>query len=106
MYIINGIAYAGEQKPMIKVVGVRPLDDFRLWLRFNNGEVRIYDFKPKLSTPAFSTLKNKELFRAVYIDYGVPVWNDGDIDIAPEHLYECSQPVDGVLHTNQAQQGH
>ena len=25
MYISNGIAYAGEQEPVIKVCGVRPL---------------------------------------------------------------------------------
>lgn len=95
MYIKNGIAYAGEQKPMMKVIGVRPLDDYKLWLRFNNGEVRIFDFKPELNFPAFAQLKDKELFISVYIDYGVTVWNDGDIDIAPEHLYEYSQPIGG-----------
>ena len=33
-------------------------------------------------------------FRGVYIDYGVTVWNDGDIDIAPEYLYENSVPAE------------
>lgn len=97
MYIKNGIAYAGEQKPILKVVGVRPLDDYKLWLRFNNGEIRIFDFKPHLDSPAFSPLKDKELFKAVYIDYGVTVWNDGDIDIAPEYLYEYANHAGSVL---------
>ena len=48
MYIINGIAYAGEQKPPIKAVGVKPLEDKRLWVRFNTGEAKIFDFKPLL----------------------------------------------------------
>jgi hypothetical protein len=37
------------------------------------------------------------VFKGVYIDYGVPVWNDGDIDIAPETLYEQSVPVGGAI---------
>lgn len=45
-------------------------------------------FKPLLSSPAFAPLTDKAIFGAVYIDYGVPVWKDGDIDIAPEYLYE------------------
>lgn len=93
MYIVNGIAYAGEKSPPLRVCGVRPLDNFRLWIRFNNGEKRIFDCKPLLSAPAFAPLAVPEVFRNVYIDYGIPVWNDGEIDIAPEHLYERSVPV-------------
>ena len=36
-----------------------------------------------------------ELFKQVYIDYGVPVWNDGDIDIAPEKVYREGILFDG-----------
>ena len=92
MYILNGIAYAGEPKPLLKVSGVRPLEDFCLWVRFNNSETRIFDFKPLLNSQAFKPLSNPSVFKNVYIDYGVPVWNDGDIDIAPETLYENGLP--------------
>ena len=34
-----------------------------------------------------------KIFCEVYIDYGVTVWNDGDIDIAPETLYEQGTAV-------------
>lgn len=51
MYIVDGIAYAGELEPMLQVVGVRPLNDFRLWVRFNNDEVKIFDFKLLLHWP-------------------------------------------------------
>lgn len=87
MYVIDGIAYAGEQSPALLVCGVRPLDGHLLWVRFNNGEAKIFDFAPLLDKPAFAPLADKEVFKGVYIDYGVPVWNDGDIDIAPEMLY-------------------
>lgn len=96
MYILDGIAYAGEPKPALKISGVRPLPDYRLWVRFNTGEAKIFDFTPLLQSPAFSPLKDPDTFNSVYIDYGVAVWNDGDIDIAPEYLYEQGVAVGGV----------
>lgn len=92
MYIMDGIAYAGEKAPEIKVSGVRPLEDYRLWVRFSTGEAKVFDFKPLLDTPAYSPLKDEALFRQVYIDYGVACWNDGDIDISPERLYAEGVP--------------
>lgn len=94
MYIQDGIAYAGEQKKPVAVVGVRPLPDSRLWVRFNTGESRLFDFRPLLDAPAFNPLKNSDVFSGVYIDYGVCVWQDGDIDIAPEYMYEHSVPAE------------
>jgi hypothetical protein len=88
MYIRDGIVYAGEPESVIKVSGIRPLDDYRLWVRFSTGETKIFDFKPLLDTPAFLPIKDKTAFSSVYIDYGVPVWNDGEIDISPETLYK------------------
>ncbi len=88
MYEKNGIVYSGEQRPALKISGVRAMDDYSLWIRFTNGEARTFRFGELLETPAFSPLKDKELFNSVYIDYGVPVWDNGNIDIAPEYLYE------------------
>lgn len=90
MYIKDGIAYAGEEKAAIKVSGVRPLPDYKLWLRFSTGEAKIFDVKPLLKFPAFAPLADTNVFNGVYIDYGVTVWNDGDIDIAPDVLYNDS----------------
>jgi hypothetical protein len=86
MYIIDGIAYAGEPEPLLKVVGIRPLDDYRLWLRFSNHEVRTYDVRPLFEYPLFGRLKDPVAFKGVYLDYGVPTWLDGEIDISPETL--------------------
>ena len=87
MYIKDGIAYAGEETPPIRVSGVRPLSGHKLWVRFSTGEAKIVDFTPYLSCPAFAPLQDEAVFRDVYIDYGMTVWQNGDIDIAPETLY-------------------
>ena len=92
MFIVNGIAYAGEPVPPIKVVGVRPLEGHRLRVRFSSGETKVFDFKPLLGTPAFALLADEKVFSAVGIDCGVPVWNDSEIDISPDTLYR-----DGVI---------
>lgn len=94
MYVRDGIAYAGEPTMPIKVIGVRPLPDFKLWVRFTTGEAKIADFKPLLEDAGFKPLNDPEMFRGVYIDYGCTVWNDGAIDIAPEYLYENGVLVD------------
>ena len=95
MYVKDGIVYAGEHKPIIKVISVRPLDDYKLWIRFANGDIKKFDFTPLLDELAFKKLKDKEVFKSVYVDFGCTVWNDGDIDIAPEYLFEKGVIIDG-----------
>jgi len=87
MYSVDGIAYADNQDNPIIVVSVRALEDYNLWIRFSNGETKVFDFTPLLEKGVFNALKNKKVFEDVYVDYGVPVWCNGEIDIAPEHLY-------------------
>jgi len=88
MYVIDGVAYAGEKEKPVTVLSVRVLENYRLWLRFSTGEQKTFDFTPLLDSAGFSPLKDKALFNGVYVDYGVPVWDDGAFDIAPEYLYE------------------
>ena len=44
MYVIDGIAYAGEQQKSIAVKSARPLNDHRVLVSFSNGERRVFDF--------------------------------------------------------------
>jgi hypothetical protein len=84
---MDGIAYADENAKPLRVISVRPLDGYKLWLRFSTGETKVFDFAPLINSSGFQLLKDKAIFNTVYIDYGIPVWNDGAIDIAPEYLY-------------------
>ena len=90
MYIKDGIAYAGELTPPLEICGIRALDNHILWMRFNTGETKIFDFKPLLNDPAFLPLSDMKVFKDVYIDYGIPTWMDGDIDLSPNYLYDNS----------------
>ena len=87
MYIKDGIAYSSEHDRDITVVSVRALDEYKLWIRFSTGETKVFDFTPILDKGMFNILKDKKIFNTVYVDFGVPVWCDGEIDIAPERLY-------------------
>ena len=97
MYILDGIAYAGEPKPFLKVVGIKASADYKLWLRFNTGESKLFDFTPLLNEPCYEKLKDIDVFRDAYIDFGVPVWCGGDIDIAPEYVYENGVAYDPAV---------
>ncbi|MBQ8893411.1 MAG: DUF2442 domain-containing protein [Clostridia bacterium] len=96
MYILNGIVYAGDQTPPLKAVGVRPLADHQLWVRFSTGEAKIFNCKELLKRPAFLPLNDEKVFRTAYIDFGTVTWNDGNIDISTERLYQDGTPAEEV----------
>ena len=77
--------YIGIQK-------VSLLDDYRLKLKFYNGEERIFDLKPYLEIGKISELEDKDLFRQVRISFDTIEWPNG-VDLDPEFLYKNSKAV-------------
>ena len=75
------------------VVDVIARDDYTLLLTFQSGERRVYDARPLLLKPIYSRLGSLSFFLSARAECGTVVWSD-DVDIAPEHLYECSVPVE------------
>ena len=90
MYIVNGIAYAGTPTGEIRVRSVKPLDDLMMIVTFTSGEKRLYDATELLQYPAFQPLKDEAVFKNASVEYGTIVWNQGEIDIAPETVYQNS----------------
>ena len=90
MYIANGIAYAAAKTSEISVQSVKTLDDMMMIVTFATGEKRLYDATQLLVFPAFQVLKDEAVFRQAKVEYGVVTWKDGEIDIAPETMYENS----------------
>ena len=89
MYIVNGVAYAGEAIKDMSVKTVKALDDMMLLITFTTGEKRLYDASRLLAFPAFDELKDETIFKSARVEYGV-AWKNGEIDIAPESLYQNS----------------
>jgi hypothetical protein len=75
------------------VTDVYPQSDYTLLLTFADGEKKIYDARPLLKKPIYSQLNSLPFFLSARAEYDTVVWND-DIDIAPEHLYECAKPIE------------
>ena len=73
-------------------IDVRPLENFKLLLTFQNGEKKIFDVRPLLSMPIYAPLKNESFFKAVKADGACVYWND-DIDLCPDMVYEDSVPA-------------
>ncbi len=76
------------------VVKVFPNSDFQLDLVYANGERRRFDMKPLLTMKPWDRIANPQVFKLVRAEYGTVVW-PGEIDIAPETLYEDSVPMQG-----------
>jgi len=74
---------------LLDIVCVEPLPNYRLHLEFENKEKRIFDVSPYLEMGVFRQLKDLNIFCRAHIDGGTVTW-PGEIDIAPETLYDDS----------------
>lgn len=78
-------------EPLLDIVEVKATADYQLYLKFENGERRVFDMVPYLEKKPFNRLKGSPLFVLAKVDYGTVVW-PGNIDIAPETLHRYSKP--------------
>lgn len=76
--------------PYVKLV--RPLDDYRLEVVFENGERRMFDFKSYLQRGVFVRLQNRAVFQAARVVAGSVEW-PGELDLSYDTLYLESQPI-------------
>lgn len=90
MFVIDGVAYAGEPAEDLKVASVSVVNDWCMVVTFSTGEQRLFDATELFGIPVFGALKDLSVFNRYEIDHGVLSWDCGVIDIAPEALYERS----------------
>lgn len=75
-----------------KVIAVRPLEGYKLWLRFQDGLSGTADLSTELWGPMFEPLKDAALFAqaAIHPELETVTWPNG-ADFAPEFLYQAAQ---------------
>lgn len=95
MYIIDGICYAANEAKEIRVKDATALRGGMVLVTFTNGEKRLFD-TTLLKGSAFEPLRDEEVFNNISVFHGVITWMNGQIDIAPETVYQESYPYDSV----------
>ena len=76
----------------IWVTDAKYLGDYRLQITFNDGTVKVFDGTEFVtSNPLFRPLQSMTRFRNFSLDDWTVTW--GDLDIAPEYLYEYGTPI-------------
>ena len=75
-----------------RVIEVKPLDGYRLWIRFHDGTTGTIDITAELWGPMFEPLKDRDLFARASVDPELETvtWPNG-ADLAPEFLYQAAQ---------------
>ncbi|HIJ62807.1 MAG TPA: DUF2442 domain-containing protein [Rhodospirillaceae bacterium] len=72
-----------------RVTAVKPLEDFRLWVEFQDGTAGTVDmdaFVHASDAGVFAALADPQRFVQVFVDYGVVTW-PGEIDLAPDAMH-------------------
>ena len=87
MHEENGIVYSDNPEPMLTVLEVRHMYSGVYLLKFSNGVTKLFD-TTILEGEVFEPLKNPEIYENPKREYGIVTWNNGEIDCAPEYMYE------------------
>ena len=90
MIVRDGKCYAENPLPVLKITGFETFAPHRMKVVFNDGETRIFDGRTLLKGEAFAPLADANTFADCKLDYETLTWLDGELDVAPEFVYENS----------------
>ena len=76
-------------RTLLEVTKAEYLEGYRLLVWFNDGAVKMIDLSGYLYKPHLAPLKEYGRIRHFQIDLGTIIW-EGEIDIAPEYLYNIA----------------
>ena len=91
MYIVNDVAYAENfNNKNLKIVELKIISELCMLVTFSNGEKRIFDAQFLMQYPIYKKLQDFNIFKNAYIENGIIVWNNGEIDIGVDTVYDNS----------------
>lgn len=56
MFVVDGVAYAGEPRESMGVASAWAVNDLPMLVTFSTGETRLFDATPLLEMPVFAPL--------------------------------------------------
>ena len=71
----------------LHVIEARYVQNYIVWLRFNDGTEGEVDLSAELEGPVFGPLCDMEAFKAFHVSHHTLSWDNGP-DFAPEFLHE------------------
>jgi hypothetical protein len=73
----------------LKIIKCKPIDDYKLWLLFDDGTAGEVDLKNLVGKGVFSAWNSIEFFNSVHIDKksDTVTWGE-DLDLDPYVLYK------------------
>ena len=80
-----------NSEPVLKITGFETLAPHRMKVMLNDGETRVFDGHVLLRGEAFAPLADADAFSRCKLDYETLTWLDGELDVAPEFVYENSE---------------
>ena len=76
----------------LKIARVEVKPEHKLYVRFKNGQARLFDMKPYLNKGVFKELKNESYLRKVRIIWGGLEWPH-EQDLSADTLYYHGTPL-------------
>lgn len=93
---------------MHRIVEVKPVSDYKVWIKFADGIEGIVDLSDLAGKGIFSQWQDKNFFNSVYVDNEshTVAW-PGGIDLCPDELYAeiTGQDINSVLKVKTTQSG-
>lgn len=72
---------------MKKITAIKVLEDYRVWLRFEDGVEGEVDLSHLAGQGVFVAWRDYEFFRRAFVaDYGALTW-PGELDLCPDALW-------------------
>lgn len=73
---------------MNEVTEIQILDDYHIWIKFQDGVKKVVDFRPFIGKGFTAELLNHDKFREVFIEEGGGLaWPNG-YDFCPNYLHD------------------